>query len=127
MKPFRLYPSPYHSSLLHRPSLSQKECVQLRDDLANQKEGSLDLRQTWQTDKRLLQQQAEGLTVQLKASEESCAKGTIAEERLAESESQCAALQQRLREKDLADEERKAQDEGEKEGKNINLKWLNPV
>ncbi|XP_059893383.1 kinesin-like protein KIF20A isoform X2 [Gadus macrocephalus] len=94
---------------------SQKECVQLRDDLANQREESLDLRQTWQTDKRLLQQQAEGLAVQLKASEESCAKGTIAEERLAESESQCAALQQRLREKDLADEERKAQDEGEKE------------
>ncbi|CAL8263809.1 unnamed protein product [Arctogadus glacialis] len=94
---------------------SQKECVQLRADLANQREESLDLRQTWQTDQRLLQQQAEGLTVQLKASEESCAKGTIAEERLAESETQCAALQQRLREKDLADEERKAQDEGEKE------------
>ncbi|XP_056433032.1 kinesin-like protein KIF20A [Gadus chalcogrammus] len=103
---------------------SQKECVQLRDDLANQKEGSLDLRQTWQTDKRLLQQQAEGLTVQLKASEESCAKGTIAEERLAESESQCAALQQRLREKDLADEERKAQDEGEKEELRLALSSL---
>ncbi|CAL8306480.1 unnamed protein product, partial [Boreogadus saida] len=94
---------------------SQKECVQLRADLANQREGSLDLRQTWQTDKRRLQQQAEGLTVQLKASEESCAKGTIAEERGAESEARCAALQQRLREKDLADEERKAQDEREKE------------
>ena len=65
--------------------------------------------------------------MQLQASEERCAKGTIVEERLADSETQCAALQQRLSEKDLADEERKVQDEGEKEGTDINLNGLNPV
>ncbi|XP_056153587.1 kinesin-like protein KIF20B [Lampris incognitus] len=76
----------------------EKELLQLREELANQKEESSSQLQSWQTEKGVLAQQAESLLVQLKASEASCARGLMLEQQLADSESECTALHERLKE-----------------------------
>ncbi|KAM3860041.1 uncharacterized protein kif20bb [Diretmus argenteus] len=68
----------------------ESECVQLREELANQKAEFSRQLQSAQTERDLL--------VQLGASEESCARRTELEKQLAESEAQHGALRERLEE-----------------------------
>ncbi|KAM4624008.1 uncharacterized protein ACJ7VT_004964 [Polymixia lowei] len=92
---------------------SEGVSVELREELANQKEASSRQLHTWQKEKGLLMQQTEGLLMQQKAS---CTMETMLKQQLAESEAQCAALQERLEEMERAEERKRENEKQEVSG-----------
>ena len=95
---------------------SETVSLQLREELSAHKQDSSAQLDALRSEKSLLTQRADSLLVQAKASEESCARATTLEQRLSESEAQCAALRERLEEMARAQEEMKTAYERASEG-----------